>query len=164
MTGWQRFFLLFSMCAGILICWPQYNDQGITFMVLAFILWCGIILFFSVLMNLFAIVKWEFLHRLCSIILLSLMAFSLLYYFPLKDGDTPFIRLKNRQWPTQDDVIIGLKRLTFSYDFVDKNVKQNHPIQDQINHISKIKKNIENKIQEKADAFEVIVDNKTEEE
>ena len=86
------------------------------------------------------------------------MAFSLLYYFPLEDGNTPFIRLKNNQWPTQADVITGLKRLTFSYDFVDKNVKQNHPIQDQINNVSKMKKDIEEKIQEKVDAFEVIVE------
>ena len=38
MTGWQRFFLLFLACIAILICWPQYDTKGLTFMAMAFVL------------------------------------------------------------------------------------------------------------------------------
>ncbi len=122
MSGWQRFFLLFLSCIGILILFPQYDSKGITFMGMAFILWTCIIILFSVLMNLFAIIKLDQVHRIFSLVFLGVMFLSLLYYFPLVNGQTPIKRLQQHQWPTQKDVQEGVKRLTFNFDFARRNV------------------------------------------
>lgn len=123
MTGWQRFFLLFIFCCAVMICWPQYDTSGVTFMVMAFVLWTCVIMLLSVLINLFAIDKWEFLHRLLSIAFLLVMLGSLLYYFPLPQKQTPFTRLAQHQWPTTGDIQEGLKRFTFNFDFVRRNAR-----------------------------------------
>jgi len=163
MTGWQRFFLLFLMSVALLICFPQYGDDGKIFLALAFILWTSIIIFFTVIMNLLAIVKVDFLHRLFSLMLLIVMAASLLYYFPLEGDETPYIRLKNKEWPTKEDMQRGAKRLTFSYDFVNKGTKQNHPLKDQMDTVSKIKKRVEDKVQEQIDSFNIVIEEEEEE-
>lgn len=124
MSGWQRFFMLFLFTVGILLCFPQYNSKGFTFMAMAFILWCCIIILFTVLLNLFAIAKFDWLHRLLSIIFLLLMLASLMCHFPLIDGQTPFSRLKNGQLPTVADIEEGARRLTFNFDFVRRNVRR----------------------------------------
>lgn len=147
MTGWQRFFLLFLCCIGILICWPQYEAEGIAFLATAFVLWTSIIMLFSVIVNLFAIDKWEFLHRLLSIVFFVVMLISLLYYFPLPDNQTPYSRLQAKQWPTQEDVIKGIERITFSYNFADQTVQKKILPKQQSNKVSDIKNEIKNKIQ-----------------
>ena len=122
MTGWQRFFLLFAACIVVMILWPQYDMKGITFMSMAFILWTCIIMLLSVLINLFAIYKSEFLHRLVSVAFLIMMIGSLLYYFPLENKETPISRLLKHQWPTWQDIQEGTRRLTFNFDFARRNV------------------------------------------
>ena len=122
MTGWQRFFLLFVACVGVMIFWPQYDMKGVTFILMAFILWTCVIMLLSVLINLFAIYKSESLHRLVSLAFLVVMIGSLLYYFPLEDKQTPFSRLLKHQWPTGQDIKEGVKRLTFNFDFARRNV------------------------------------------
>jgi len=123
MTGWQRFLLLFVFCCGVMICWPQYDSHGITFIIMAFILWTCVIMLLSVFINLFAIDKWESLHRLLSIAFLLVMLGSLLYYFPLQEKQTPIKRLANGQFPTSGDLQEGLKRFTFNFDFVRRNAR-----------------------------------------
>ena len=122
MTGWQRFFLLIVACVAVLICWPQYDTKGITFIVMAFILWTCIIMLLSVLINLFAIYKLESLHRLISLAFLLVMLASLVYYFPLENKQTPMSRLLAGQWPTLQDIQKGTQRLTFNFDFANRTV------------------------------------------
>ena len=122
MSGWQRFFLLIIACTGVLICWPQYDGKGLTFMAMALILWTCVIILLSVLINLFAIYKLESLHRLISLAFLVIMIASLLYHFPSPQKQTPMSRMLNGQWPTLQDIQTGVRRLTFNFDFANRTV------------------------------------------
>ena len=122
MNGWARFFLLLVCCIVTLILWPQYNRAGLGFLGMFFILWTCITILLSVIVNIFAIYKWEWLHRLISIAFVVAMVACLLYHFPLVDNQTPISRLKANQWPSGQDIQAGIKRLTFNFDFVRRNV------------------------------------------
>lgn len=155
MTGWQRFFLLFVCCTAVLILWPQYDSAGLTFMGMAFLLWTCVIIMLSVLSNIFGIYKFEFLNRLVSILFLGALMASLLYYFPLKDKQTPAARLRANQWPTLQDAQKGVQRVTFNFDFVRRNVKRdanyvNQKIDDASEKTQEMKKSVK-KQKEKLD-------------
>lgn len=122
MTGWQRFFMLLACCVITMILWPQYDGQGLTFMLMSVLLWTCVIIMLSVLSGIFAIYKFEFLNRFISILFLGALLASLLFYFPLPGGETPASRMKKGQWPTTQDVEKGMKRLTFNFDFARRNV------------------------------------------
>lgn len=158
MSGWQKFFLLFLSCIAVLICWPQYDTKGLTFMLMAFVLWTCIIILFSVLTNLFAIVKFEALHRLLSIVFLLVMIGSLLYYFPLMDGTTPFYRMKNNIWPSGEDIKTGINRMTFSVDLVHHNQPSPTPLKDTLQKANQIKKEMGQQIQKRKEALDIIVE------
>lgn len=147
MTGWQRFFLLLVCAFGVLVLWPQYDGAGLAFLGMACLLWTCVIVLFSVLINLFAIYKLEWIHRLLSIGFIGLMAASLLYYFPLKNGETPVSRLKDNKWPTLQDAQEGIQRLTFNFDFVRRNVHRdanfvNQKLDDASDKTKEIKKSV----------------------
>ncbi|MBR3632348.1 MAG: hypothetical protein IKN49_04770 [Elusimicrobiaceae bacterium] len=122
MNGWARFFLLLVCCLVTLILWPQYNRASLAFLGMYFVLWTCITILLSVLINMFAIYKVEWLHRIISIVFVVVMAGCLLYYFPLINHQTPWARLKANQWPSGQDIQEGIKQLTFNFDFVRRNV------------------------------------------
>ena len=124
MSAWQRFFLLIIFCAGVMICFPQYDKQGFSFMLTAFCLWTCLIILLSIIVNLLGIYKFDFLHRIISLIFLAVMLGSLLYYFPLPNQQTPLSRLKNKQYPTSQDMNIGIRKLTFNFDFFRQNFQK----------------------------------------
>lgn len=158
MTGWQRFFLLLVFCCCILVWWPQYDGAGLAFLGMAALLWTCIIVLFSVLINLFAIYKLEWIHRLLSIGLIGLMAASLLYYFPLKNGETPASRLKDNKWPTLQDAREGMKRLTFNFDFVRRNVHRDaNFVNQKLNDTSDKTKEIKKSVKKTKETLDIIV-------
>ena len=158
MTGWQRFFLLLALVAGTIILWPQYDRAGLTFIGMFILLWTCIIILFSILVNLFAIAKVEFLHRLLSIILIVAMGGTLLAYFPLKGGETPLTRLQNHQWPTMQDVQQGIKQLTFNFDFVRRNVhNEANYINQQVEKKSEQAVDLRKTVKEKKEQIEELI-------
>ncbi len=122
MNGWAKFFILLASCILTLIFWPQYTKAGLVFMGMFFVLWICIIILWSVIVNLFALYKVEWLHRILNIIIVLCMLGSLLYYFPLPNNQTPFLRVKAGTFPTIADIQTGMNRLTFNFDFVRRNV------------------------------------------
>jgi len=158
MTGWQRFFLLVVFCVATLIFWPQYDNAGLTFLGMFFLLWTCIIILFSILINLFAIYKIEFLHRLLSLLLLLAMVACLLVYFPLPGEETPLTRIQNNQWPTVSDVQKGIKRLTFNFDFVHRNANNDdNYINQKFEKAVGATKDIKKTIQKKQETIEELV-------
>lgn len=160
MTGWQRFFLVFAICIGVMICFPQYKDNGLSFMALAFAFWTCIVMFLSVVIDLFGIYKVEMLHRIVSLAFLLLVAFSLLYYFPLPNHETPLKRIQNNQWPTSEDIHLGIKRLTFNFDFARRNI---HREKNFINQkmdpepVEKAKKEVKKAVKKPAEILDIVV-------
>ena len=166
MTGWQRFFLIFAICVGILICWPQYDAKGLSFMVLAFAFWTCMVMFFSFSIELFGIYKVEWLHRLLSLAFLALVTFSFLYYFPLPHQQTPLQRLQQGQWPTSEDMRAGIRRLTFNFDFVHRNVhREQNFINQKVNNTDadKTKKELKKAVKKPAEILEIIMEKNEEE-
>lgn len=155
MTGWQRFFLLIVCCAATVILWPQYDKAGLTFLAMFFLLWTCMIVLFSILINLFAIYKIELVHRILSMVFLIAMVACILAYFPLIGGQTPLIRLQQNQWPTPEDVQKGIKRLTFNFDFVRRNVHQDaNYVNQQLEDASEKTENIQHTLKKKKEALE----------
>ncbi len=159
MTGWQRFFLLIVCIVGTLILWPQYDREGLTFMLMAGLLWTCVIVLLSVIINMFAIYKLEFLHRLISILFFGAVLVSLLYYFPLKGGDTPAKRMQNNQWPTLQDVGEGRKRRVYNLNF------RRHNVHRAANFITKKRddasdtvKDIQKTAEKKKEALDILVE------
>ncbi len=159
MTGWQRFFLLLVCCVGVLILWPQYNSDGLMFMAGAFLLWTCMIILLSVLGNVFALYKFEFLNRFISLLYLGVMLASLLYYFPLPDDQTPMGRLRQNVWPTVQDAKDGMKRLTFNFDFVRRHVHRDaNYVNQKLDDTSKKAAEIKKSLQKKKEKLDIVVE------
>ncbi len=148
MTGWQRFFLLIACCALTMILWPQYDSAGVTFMFMAALLWTCVIILLSVLSGIFGIYKFEFLNRFISILYLGALLACLLFYFPLKNGETPAKRLQNNQCPTLQDVKQGAQRMTFDFDFVHRTLRDS-PVHKKVDKAAKTVSEVGEDLKEK---------------
>ncbi len=159
MNGWAKFFLLIVCCIFTLILWPQYDKTGLQFMGMLCLLWTCIILLVSIIGNIFALYKFEFLNRLVSLAFLAALLASLIYYFPLKNDQTPYLRMKNNIWPTIADAKAGIQRLTFNFDFVRRNVhREDNYVNQQLNKASASKKNIQKAVQKTQEVLDIIVE------
>ena len=122
MNGWQRFGLLLLGCVIVAILFPDFETAGWTFLFFTLIGGAAGILVLSVLSNMFAIYRFELLNKVITLIIIGVIAYVLLWYFPLVNYRAPIEQLRAGRHPTQDDIRRGLKRLTFNFDFVNRNV------------------------------------------
>lgn len=164
MNGWSKFFLLIVSCFFVLILWPQYEKQALHFMGMLFLFWTCVIILISVVGNILALYKFELLNRLVSLLFLSALVYSLLNYFPLPDKKTPLLLLKNNTYPTLEDIQVGMKRLSFNFDFVRKSAENNNYINQKIDDAATSTKEIKKTIQEKTEALDILVEPFKEEE
>ncbi len=165
MNGWAKFFLLIVCCIFTLILWPQYNTDGLQFMGLLALLWTCLILLVSIVGNIFALYKFEFLNRLVSLAYLAALLASLIYYFPLENDQTPYLRMKNNIWPTISDAKAGIERLTFNFDFVRRNVNnEKNYINQQFDKADSTKKEIKKAVQKTQEMLDIIVEPAEEQE
>ena len=165
MNGWAKFFLLIVCCIFTLILWPQYNTDSLQFMGLLALLWTCLILLVSIVGNIFALYKFEFLNRLVSLAYLAALLASLIYYFPLENDQTPYLRKKNNIWPTISDAKAGIERLTFNFDFVRRNVNnEKNYINQQFDKADSTKKEIKKAVQKTQEMLDIIVEPAEEQE
>lgn len=165
MNGWAKFFLLIVCCIFTLILWPQYNTDSLQFMGLLALLWTCLILLISIVGNIFALYKFEFLNRLVSLAYLAALLASLIYYFPLENDQTPYLRMKNNIWPTISDAKAGIERLTFNFDFVRRNVNnEKNYINQQFDKADSTKKEIKKAVQKTQEMLDIIVEPAEEQE
>ncbi len=159
MTGWQRFFLMIVCSLLVMILWPQYDSAGLTFMFMSALLWTCVIILLSVLSGIFGIYKFEFLNRFISILYLGALLACLLFYFPLKNGDTPAKRMQKNQWPTKADVKEGMRRLTFNFDFVRRNVNRDaNFVNQKIDSATDTATEIRKELKEKKEQLDIFVE------
>lgn len=165
MNGWAKFFLLIVCCIFTLILWPQYNTDSLQFMGLLALLWTCLILLVSIVGNIFALYKFEFLNRLVSLAYLAALLASLIYNFPLENDQTPYLRMKNNIWPTISDAKAGIERLTFNFDFVRRNVNnEKNYINQQFDKADSTKKEIKKAVQKTQEMLDIIVEPAEEQE
>lgn len=124
MTGWQRFFLLILCYFIVLVLFPHYDAKGISFVFLSFGMWTGVIILLSIFINLFALYKLPPLNALITVAFVAAVFGSLLIYFPQKDRPAPINQLKHGEIPSSQDVELGIRQLTFNFDFVRRNVNR----------------------------------------
>ncbi len=159
MNGWAKFFLLIVCCVFVLILWPQYDRTGLQFMGMLALLWISLIILVSIVGNIFALYKFEFLNRLVSLAYLVALMASLIYYFPLENNQTPYLRMKNNVWPTISDAKAGIKRLTFNFDFIRRNANSDdNYINQQLEKASVTKKEVKKAVQKTQEVLDIIVE------
>lgn len=72
--------------------------------------------------------------------------------------------LQNNVWPTIADAKAGIKRLTFNFDFVRRNVKNDaNYINQQMEKASSQKKKIQKAVEKTQDVLDIIVEQADEE-
>ena len=122
MNGWHRFGLLLICCVLIMILFPQYGHAGWPFIGLVILMWTGAILIMAFLTNIFALDRMAWFNKVVTLAFLIGFLYTLLWYFPQSDRVSPINKLKHGEYPSMQDVKQGLKKLTFNFDFVRRNV------------------------------------------
>ena len=122
MNGWQRFGILFLCCFGVMVLFPRYDVAAWPFIGVLMLMWTGVIMVISLISNIFALERIEWLNRLLTLALFCGIMYTLLWYFPQKDKVSPVNKLKYGEYPTVADIKQGMKQLTFNFDFVRRNV------------------------------------------
>ena len=163
MNGWQRFGILLVCCILIMVLFPDYGAAGWSFIGLTMLMWGGAILIISLICNVFALDRFEWFNRLITLAVFCGIIYMLLWYFPQEDKVFPVNKLKYGEYPTMEQIKKGMKKLTFNFDFVHRNVRRDENFVNQ-EDLDKAKKNIQKatkKLKEKSDSFVEIVDEET---
>lgn len=124
MTTWQRIGLLILSCFAIMVLYPDFGSNGWMFIGVTLGVGLGVIMLVALISDLFAIYRFEWLTRLISLVMLVCLIYVLLHHFPQRGNLSPWQQLQAGQRPTQDDINRGIRRLTFNFDFVHRNVRR----------------------------------------
>ena len=151
MNGWQRFGMLIVCCFVVMVLYPNFEGNAWNFIFMIGGLWTGVIMVLSVISNLFGLYRFEGLNKLITIALLGGIIYSLLWYFPQTDKVSPINKLKHGEFPTKEDLDKGLKRFTFNFDFVRRNVNRDENFVNQDMNKEKVKKEIKKQVTKKTD-------------
>ncbi len=151
MNGWQRFGMLIVCCFLVMVLYPNFEGNAWNFILMVGGLWTGLIMVISVISNLFGLYRFETLNKLITIVLLGGIIYSLLWYFPQTDKVSPINKLKHGEFPTKEDLDKGLKRFTFNFDFVRRNVNRDENFINQDMNKEKVKKEIKKQVSKKTD-------------
>ena len=151
MNGWQRFGMLIVCCFLVMVLYPNFEGDAWNFILMVGGLWTGVIMVISVISNLFGLYRFEGLNKLVTIALLGGIIYSLLWYFPQTDKVSPINKLKHGEFPTKEDLDKGLKRFTFNFDFVRRNVNRDENFINQDMNKEKVIKEIKKQVSKKTD-------------
>jgi len=151
MNGWQRFGMLIVCCFLVMVLYPNFEGDAWNFILMVGGLWTGVIMVISVISNLFGLYRFEGLNKLVTVVLLGGIIYSLLWYFPQTDKVSPINKLKHGEFPTKEDLDKGLKRFTFNFDFVRRNVNRDENFINQDMNKEKVKKEIKKQVSKKTD-------------
>lgn len=151
MNGWQRFGMLIVCCFLVMVLYPNFEGDAWNFILMVGGLWTGVIMVISVISNLFGLYRFEGLNKLVTVVLLGGILYSLLWYFPQTDKVSPINKLKHGEFPTKEDLDKGLKRFTFNFDFVRRNVNRDENFINQDMNKEKVKKEIKKQVSKKTD-------------
>ena len=122
MNGWHRFGILIVCCVAVMILFPEYNFSGWSFMGMMLLMWTGVIVLLSLLINIFGLERAERFNKLLTLVIMVLILWCLLLYFPQTDKVSPINKLKYGEYPTKRTIKKGIKKLTFNFDFKRRNV------------------------------------------
>ena len=163
MNGWQRFGILFMCCFFMMVLFPNYGKAGWTFIGLIMLMWTGAILLVSLVSNVFALDRFDWINRLLTLAVFCGIMYTLLWYFPQEDKVSPVNKLKYGEYPTMDDVKKGINQLTFNFDFVNRNVKDNNVLsEEEVNEAKKQVQKAAKAVKKGAESFIEIVDEEKE--
>lgn len=151
MNGWQRFAILLLCCFAVMVCYPNFDTAGWTFIGILIAMWTGGIIILSIISNMFGIYRLETLNKLVSLVFVAAVMYTLLWYFPQKDKVVPINKLKYGEFPTKADINKGVKRFTFNFDLVHRDARQSENFINQGMEEKKVKKQIKKKVSDKTD-------------
>lgn len=124
MNGWHRVGILIVCCVLVMILFPNYDVSGWTFIGMMLLMWTGAIMLLSLIANMFGFSRSDRFNKLLTLVLMAMILFTLLWYFPQTDKVSPINKLKYGEYPTKATIKKGLKKLTFNFDFKRRNVRR----------------------------------------
>lgn len=161
MNGWQRFGLLVLGCIAVMVLFPDFDGKGWSFILFTLLGGTAILLVLSVISGLFAIYRFETLNKLITIVFIVCVGYVLLWYFPQVNYPAPIYQLKEGKTPTKADIKRGIRRLTFNFDFVRRNVRLDENFSNQeLNKEKKDKKHASSKStqEQNEDKLDIVVE------
>ncbi len=117
MLGFQRFALLLSLLLGVLICFPNYPLSAWMFIGSALALGIVVIMVVSFIFAISGLDRFASFNHVITLILLIGFGYVLLWYLPQEGDVKPIDQLRQGKFPTQADIVRGVKQLTFNFDF-----------------------------------------------
>lgn len=164
MNGWQRFGILLTCCFFIMVLFPDYGAMGWSFIGLVILMWTGAIMLVSLICNVFALDRFEWLNRLVTLALFCGMVYTLLWFFPQEDKVSPINKLKYGEYPTMEQAKKGIKKLTFNFDFVHRNLEQSKSLsKEEVEDAKRKAQQAAKVLKEKTDSFIEIIDEEKDE-
>lgn len=151
MNGWQRFAIMLLCCFVVMVCYPNFDAAGWTFIGILIAMWTGAIMILSIISNIFGLYRLETLNKLITLVFICAVFYTLLWYFPQEDKVTPINKIKYGELPSKADIEKGLKRFKFNFDFVHRNARRAENFVNQDLDGKKVKKEIKKTVSQKAD-------------
>ena len=106
-----------------MVCYPNFDAAGWTFIGILIAMWTGAIMILSIISNIFGLYRLETLNKLICLVFICAVFYTLLWYFPQEDKVTPINKIKYGEIPSKADIEKGLKRFKFNFDFVRRNAR-----------------------------------------
>lgn len=122
--GWQRFGILLLCCFFVMVLFPDYDKSAWATVGMMALMWTGAIMLISLICNVFALDRFDWINRLITLIVFGAIVYTLLWYFPQSDKVSPINKLKYGEYPTIEQMKKGIEKLKFHNDFVHQNKKR----------------------------------------
>lgn len=123
MGGFQRFVLVVLFVLLGLIFFPQYTFTVWMFVAIVLAVAIGVLMVVSTILAITGLDRFSIVNTLFTLVLLTGTTYAILYYMPLEEGTHPIERLEAGVFPTREDIEMGMKRLTFNFDFNNRNAR-----------------------------------------
>lgn len=134
-----RFVLLFFLFATALICFPEYPENTVLTMFVAFIILFIAVMIISFVMTVLLLGRSSAFNHLFDLLLVLLVAFCLLKFIPQTDGVSPLTKLLNGNYPNAATIEKGIKKLDFRDLSIEKEIKNTtQELNKQVDNIEKI--------------------------
>ena len=117
MLVFQRFALLLLCLLGALICFPNYPLSAWLFIGILFAVGMGVIMIVSFVFAISGLDRFASFNHVVTLALIIAVGYVLLWHLPQSGDLKPIEQLQQGKFPTQEDLIRGVKQLTFNFDF-----------------------------------------------
>lgn len=118
-----RFILLLVVFLAALICFPDYPNTALVPVFMMFMVSFTAVLILTFIFSLLMIGKSNTFNHFFDIIIVLVIGYLILISLEQTDGIKPFDKLRNGNYPTEETIIKGVKKLNFKSSDIEKEIK-----------------------------------------